>query len=114
EKKTLEKSSKQLEKDIKSLDSGRDERIKYFERQVVELKKAAKQNVEKIEKQREKTEQAQVEVEVLRNELQALDAKDQDSGKGQEAILAEIEQMSENLEAKKESYTSAGERLEIM
>ena len=37
--------------DIKSLDSGREDRLKYFEKQIVELKKSLKQNVEKIEKQ---------------------------------------------------------------
>ena len=46
--------------DIKSLDSSREDRIKYFEGHIRELQKSAKQNVEKIEKQREKTEQAQV------------------------------------------------------
>ena len=109
EKKRLEKSTKQMEKerciwpwhsrfwllnllalnqliwrfhgwtkDIKSLDSSREDRIKYFERQIAELKKSAKQNVDKIEKQREKTEQAQVEVEVLRNELLQMEGKEQD------------------------------------
>ena len=65
--------------DIKSLDSSREDRIKYFERHIAELKKSAKQNVDKIEKQRVKTEQAQVEVEVLRNELLQMEGKEQDS-----------------------------------
>lgn len=104
EKKRLEKSTKQMEKDIKSLDSSREDRIKYFERHIAELKKSAKQNVDKIEKQREKTEQAQVEVEVLRNELLQMEGKEQDSGRGQESIAAEIQQMSESLSAKKASY----------
>ena len=64
--------------DIKSLDSNRGDRIKYFERHIAELQKSAKQNVDKIEKQREKTEQAQVEVEVLRNELLQMEGKEQD------------------------------------
>lgn len=93
EKKRLEKSTKQMEKaggrwrrawpigslqDIKSLDSNRGDRIKFFENHILELKKSAKQNVEKMEKQREKTEQAQVEVEVLRNELLQMEGKEQD------------------------------------
>ena len=61
------------------MDSSREDRIKYFERHIAELKKSAKQNVDKIEKQREKTEQAQVEVEVLRNELLQMEGKEQDS-----------------------------------
>lgn len=65
--------------DIKSLDSSREDRIKYFEKTIAELKKSAKQNVDKIEKQREKTEQAQVEVEVLRNELLQMEGQEQDS-----------------------------------
>ena len=64
--------------DIKSLDSNRGDRIKFFENHILELKKSAKQNVEKMEKQREKTEQAQVEVEVLRNELLQMEGKEQD------------------------------------
>eukprot|EP00438_Fugacium_kawagutii_P009039 Skav202974 [mRNA] locus=scaffold2274:471073:494478:- [translate_table: standard] len=86
--------------DIKSLDSSREDRIKYFEKHIAELKKSAKQNVDKIEKQREKTEQAQVEVE--------------DSGRGQESIAAEIQQMSESLTAKKASYEEIGAQLENM
>ena len=68
-----------MREDIKSLDSSREDRIKYFERHIAELKKSAKQNVDKIEKQREKTEQAQVEAEVLRNELLQMEGKEQDS-----------------------------------
>ena len=39
--------------DIKSLDSGREDRLKYFEKHIAELKKSVKQNADKIEKQRE-------------------------------------------------------------
>lgn len=114
EKKRLEKSSKQMEKDIKSLDSGREDRLKYFEKHIAELKKSVKQNADKIEKQREKTEQAQVEVEVLRNELLQMEGKEQDSGRGQESIAAEIESISESLFSKKASYEETGKQLENM
>mmetsp|Transcript_75703 Transcript_75703/g.180888 ORF Transcript_75703/g.180888 Transcript_75703/m.180888 type:complete len:1202 (-) Transcript_75703:118-3723(-) len=114
EKKKLEKSTKQMEKDIKSLDSSREDRIKYFEGHIRELQKSAKQNVEKIEKQREKTEQAQVEVEVLRNELSAMEGKDQDSGRGQESLAAEMQQMSESLAEKKASHEQTSSQLEAM
>ncbi|CAJ1367875.1 unnamed protein product [Effrenium voratum] len=148
EKKKLEKSTKQMEKDIKSLDSSREDRIKYFEGHIRELQKSAKQNVEKIEKQREKTEQAQVEVEVLRNELSAMEGKDQDlrppvtlasgwglwegivcnlhqwllrlfdndrawqdSGRGQESLAAEMQQMSESLAEKKDEAFEEADRV---
>jgi len=114
EKKELEKATKQLEKDISNLDNNREGRTKHFEKQIVELKKSAKQNVEKIEKQREKTEQAQVELEVVRNELLAMEGKDQDSGKGQESLAADIEKMLEDLQKKKASYEELGTNLEAM
>mmetsp|Transcript_716 Transcript_716/g.1237 ORF Transcript_716/g.1237 Transcript_716/m.1237 type:complete len:1207 (+) Transcript_716:61-3681(+) len=114
EKKQLEKATKQLEKDIKNLDSNREDRTKYFEKQIVELKKSAKQNVEKLEKQREKTEQAQVELEVVRNELLAMEGKDQDSGKGQESLAQELEKMKEELQQKKEKFEELGTNLENM
>ena len=77
--------------DIKSLDSSREDRIKYFERHIAELQKSAKQNVDKIEKQREKTEQAQVEVEVLRNELLQMEGKEQDSVDSWHAVFQNLQ-----------------------
>mmetsp|Transcript_21807 Transcript_21807/g.34936 ORF Transcript_21807/g.34936 Transcript_21807/m.34936 type:complete len:1212 (-) Transcript_21807:1286-4921(-) len=114
EKKELEKKVKQFEKDIKNLDSSREDRIKYYEKQVVQLKQSAQQHVDKLEKQREKAEQAQVELEVIRNEMLAQEGKDQDTGKGQESLAAEMEQMTEGLQKKKESYEAAGAKLDQM
>lgn len=48
---------KQLEKDIKSLDSSREERINYLERQVEQLKVTATKQQQKVDKQQQKTEQ---------------------------------------------------------
>eukprot|EP00933_Yihiella_yeosuensis_P044862 TRINITY_DN40139_c0_g1_i1.p1 TRINITY_DN40139_c0_g1~~TRINITY_DN40139_c0_g1_i1.p1 ORF type:complete len:1222 (-),score=402.44 TRINITY_DN40139_c0_g1_i1:218-3883(-) len=112
EKKRLEAAVKQYEKDIKSLDSGRDERIKYFEKQIVKLKEGEKQYVDKLEKQREKFEQAQVELEVLKNELAALEGKEQESGQGHETLAADIEQMRTALEEKKAKYEATGTKLD--
>lgn len=114
DKKQLEKKTKQLEKDIKNLESGRGERLKYFEKRIVELKQTVKQSVEKIDKQREKTEQAQVEVEVSKNELSALEGKDQDNGKGQQSLAQEIEGMKAEMEKKTAAHTEAGQKLEEM
>eukprot|EP00931_Biecheleriopsis_adriatica_P099773 TRINITY_DN744_c0_g2_i1.p1 TRINITY_DN744_c0_g2~~TRINITY_DN744_c0_g2_i1.p1 ORF type:complete len:1210 (-),score=407.19 TRINITY_DN744_c0_g2_i1:340-3969(-) len=114
EKKRLEKSMKQLEKDIKSLDGSREERIKTLEKKIVELKKTATQDSDKIEKQQTKTEQAQVELEVVKNELLAMQSKEEDSGKGQQSLAAEIEQMKEGLEKKKATYEETGKTLENM
>lgn len=112
DKKNLEKATKQYEKDIKNLDSGREDRIKYFEKRIIELKQGAKQYIDKLEKQREKTEQAQVEFEVIRNELLALEGKEKESGEGHESQASDIAQMREGLEKKKAAFEAAGSRLE--
>merc|ERR1719162_7735 len=77
EKKALEKKVKDLEKEIKSLDSGREDRLKFLEGQIVDLKAKAQQHVGKLEKQREKKEQASAELEVLRNDLIAQEGGDE-------------------------------------
>jgi len=114
DKKQLEKKTKQLEKDIKNLESGRGERLKYFEKRIVELKQTVEHSVDKITKQREKTEQSQVEVEVLKNELLALEGKDADTGKGQDSMAAEIEGIKSELEKKTAAHAEAGKKLEEM
>merc|ERR1740127_59829 len=86
EKKSLEKKAKQLEKEIKSLDSGREDRIKFLEGQVVEFRAKAQQHVGKLEKQREKTEQASVEFEVLRNDLTAQENGDETVAQGNASL----------------------------
>jgi len=114
EKKRLEKLTKQLEKDIKSLESGREERIKYFEKQVEKLKGQQQDQSKKLEKQREKTEQANVELEVLKNELQAQEGKDQASGQSNDGMVAEVDKLKEMLEKKRTSHTELGTHLEAL
>jgi len=114
EKKRLEKLTKQLEKDIKSLESGRDERIKFFERQVEKLKGEAKQHEQKLEKQREKTEQANVELEVVRNEIKSQEGKDEASGQSRDGLSTEVQQLKDTLEAKRKAHTEVGGRLETL
>mmetsp|Transcript_50030 Transcript_50030/g.160046 ORF Transcript_50030/g.160046 Transcript_50030/m.160046 type:complete len:1214 (-) Transcript_50030:205-3846(-) len=112
EKKQLEKATKQLEKEIKSLDSSREERIQHLEEQVEQLKATAKQHVDKLERQREKTQQANVELEVVRNELLAQESTEQDTGKSHESLQAEVQQLGANLEAQRAAYVDLGARLE--
>mmetsp|Transcript_165769 Transcript_165769/g.532285 ORF Transcript_165769/g.532285 Transcript_165769/m.532285 type:complete len:1211 (-) Transcript_165769:161-3793(-) len=112
EKKRLEQLMKQLEKDIKSLESNREERTKYFEKQVEKLKGQLKEQEQKLLKQREKTESATVELEVAKNELKAQEGKEQEAGQGNNEILAEVTKLKEHLEKKRATYTEVGTRLE--
>jgi len=114
EKKRLEALTKQLAKDIKTLESSREERIKYFETQVEKLKGEAKQQLSKLEKQREKTEQANVELEVLKNEIQAQEGKDQASGQNHDGMLAEVQKLRDTLESKRASHTDVAAQLEAL
>jgi structural maintenance of chromosome 2 len=111
-KKELEKKAKQLDKEIKSLDSGREERIKFLEGQVAELKAKAQQQVGKLEKQRERTEQASVELEVLRNDLQTQEAGDQSVMGSSESLQTEIEGIKATIEEKNKYLADLGAKIE--
>jgi len=113
ERKTLEKKIKQLEKEIKSLDSGREDRIEFLEGQIVDLKKTAQQHVGKMEKQREKTEQASVELEVLRNDLLAQESGDQSAGQSNDSLKSEIEQFKSAISEKQTLHKDLGEKIEM-
>lgn len=114
ERKQLERTGKQLEKEIKSLDSSREERIKHLEEQVEQLKATAKQHIDKLEKQREKTEQANVELEVLRNEMLAQESSEQASGQSHESLQAEVVQLGSGLERQRTMYDEVGTKLEFL
>eukprot|EP00929_Paragymnodinium_shiwhaense_P006643 TRINITY_DN11047_c0_g1_i1.p1 TRINITY_DN11047_c0_g1~~TRINITY_DN11047_c0_g1_i1.p1 ORF type:complete len:1201 (+),score=447.04 TRINITY_DN11047_c0_g1_i1:84-3686(+) len=112
EKKKLEKAIKQLGADIKSMDSGRDDRIKHLEKTVETLKAEAKKQVAAIEKQRERTEQAQVELEVAQGEEQAQASKDDASGQNNAKLAEEVEEFRTSLKEQKEKYAETGTELE--
>mmetsp|Transcript_26122 Transcript_26122/g.75411 ORF Transcript_26122/g.75411 Transcript_26122/m.75411 type:complete len:1203 (-) Transcript_26122:61-3669(-) len=112
ERRVLEKTAKALEKEIKSLDSSREDRIQHLEEQVETLKATSRQHADKLEKQREKTESAHVELEVMRNELLAQESSDQASGQSHEGLQAEVQQLSQALEAQRGAYNDFGTRLE--
>jgi structural maintenance of chromosome 2 len=114
EKKTLEKNVKSLEKEIKSLDSGREDRIKFLEGQIVELKQSAKAHVGKLEKQREKTEQASVEHEVIRNDLKAQESGDESAGQSNDSLQTEIEQLKALIAERGNTLGELNEKIEIM
>jgi structural maintenance of chromosome 2 len=114
DKKALEKKVKQLEKEIKSLDSGREDRIKFLEEQIVELKKKAQQHVSKMEKQREKTEQASVELEVLRNDLLAQENGDQSVGQSNETMQTQIEELKASIQSQGKYAIELSEKIELM
>merc|ERR1719162_1650178 len=112
--KRLEKKVKELDKEIKSLDSGREERIEFLEGQVAELKAKAKQQVGKMEKQREKTEQASVELEVLRNDLLAQENGDQSAGQSNDSMQTEVEQLKASIAEKTVFLKDLSEKIEMM
>jgi len=114
EKKDLEKQAKQLEKDIKSLESGRESRIKYFEQQIEKLKASSQQHAGKLEKQREKTEQANVELEVVRNELSAQQGHDQASGQTHDSLAAEVAKFQALLEEQRKNQAELASSLETL
>lgn len=114
ERKQLQKATKQLEKDIKSLDSSREERIQHLEEQVEGLKAETKKHVEKLERQREKSEQVGVELEVLRNELASQESGQQASGQSHGTLEAEVGQLGEALEQRRAAHEAAGQRLEAL
>jgi len=113
ERKALEKRVKDLQKEIKSLDSGRDDRIKFLEGQVADLKKTAQQHVGKLEKQREKAEQASVELEVLRNDLQAQESGDESAGQNNDSLQSEIEQHKTAITEKTSMVKELAEKIEM-
>lgn len=112
EKKRLEKLVKQMEKDIKNLDSNREDRIRFFEQQIIHSKAQLQQHADKLEKQREKTDQANVELEVIRNELQAQEGKEAASGQTSDTLAAEIEQMRTALEQKRADAEQLQQQIE--
>nr|AGU69477.1 structure maintenance of chromosomes 2 [Crypthecodinium cohnii] len=112
EKKRLEKLVKQLDKDIKSLDSSREDRIKVCENQVERLKGQLKDQEKKLLKQREKTEQANVELEVARNELKEQEGKEELAGQNNDGLKADIEKLKDTLEKKKAYHADLGARLD--
>merc|ERR1712070_1044098 len=112
EEKRLKQLVKQLEKDIKSLSSGREGRIAHLEKQVEELKNSAKQRADKLEKQREKTEQAQVELDVMRNELASQEGQDQAVGSSHDGIAADVAKLTAIFEKQKGILDDLGKQLE--
>mmetsp|Transcript_798 Transcript_798/g.2239 ORF Transcript_798/g.2239 Transcript_798/m.2239 type:complete len:1225 (-) Transcript_798:393-4067(-) len=114
EKKALEKSAKDLEKEIHSHAGSREGRIKHLEQQVEKLKAQAAKHSETLDKQREKTEQANVELEVMRGELvnQQQQAATTTSGDSQDGLNAEVEKLRAALEKKRADYEATGQRLE--
>merc|ERR1719215_1146139 len=114
EKKALEKKVKDLEKEIKSLDSGREDRIKYLEGHIVELKATAQQHVGKLEKQREKMEQASVEMEVLSNDLKAQESGDESAGQNNDSMQTEIQELKASIAEKGTALSDLNEKIEMM
>lgn len=114
EEKRLKKLAHQLEQDIKSLDNGREGRIAYLEKQIVELKTSVKPRSEKVEKQREKLEQASVEFDVMRNEMQSEEGQDESTGKGHDALTGDVEQLRKSLDEQKVGLAELSSRLDAM
>jgi len=114
EKKALEKKTKMLEKEIKSLDAGRGDRIKFLEGQIVDLQGQAKQQVSKLEKQREKTEQASVEFDVLKNDLVAQESGDNSVGQSTNVMATEIEQLKTLIVERGSQLQDLNEKIEMM
>jgi structural maintenance of chromosome 2 len=114
EKSRLDKAVKQLGKDIKSLEGGREDRISHLEQQVERLKGEAKQWVDKLEKQREKTEQANVELEVMKGEEQAVASKDQESGQSNAQAKEQIATDRAAMEETKVKYDDIGKKLDAL
>jgi len=114
EKKSLEKKVKELEKEIKSLDCGREERIEFLENQVVELKAKAQQHVGKLQKQREKTEQASVELEVLRNDLTAQENGDETVAQGNASLETDIQELRTSISEKGNTLSELNEKIDMM
>jgi len=112
EEKRLKQLVKQLEKDIKSLSSSREDRIAHLEKQVEELKNASKQRADKLDKQREKTETAGVELDVMRNECASQEGQDQSAGQSHDGIAAEVAKLNETFEKQKGILDDLGKQLE--
>mmetsp|Transcript_16265 Transcript_16265/g.44167 ORF Transcript_16265/g.44167 Transcript_16265/m.44167 type:complete len:1112 (-) Transcript_16265:405-3740(-) len=111
EKKRLEAQVKQLQKDIKNMESNRDGDIQHFEKQIEQLKATAKLHATKLEKQREKTEQVSVELDVMRNELSAQEGRDEVSGQSNDGLAAEVEKLQTVFNQQKAASDALSERL---
>jgi len=114
EKKRLEKETKSLEKEIKSLDSGREGRIAFLEKQVEELKGTLKQQASKLQAQHEKSEQAIVELDVLKAEAANCESKEQDSAQSHEQLKAEVAELKNVYDQQSAKFEEVGLRLETM
>jgi len=114
EKKRLEKETKSLEKEIKSLDSGREDRIAFLEKQIEDFKAFVKQQASKLQAQHEKSEQASVELDVLKTELTSSESKEQDSAQSHEHLKAEVAELKAVHEQQSAKYEEVGTRLETL
>jgi len=114
EEKRLKALLKQLEKDIKSLDNGREGRIAYLEKQIIELKSSRKPRLDKLEKHREKYEQASVEYEVAKSAFDDLEGQDQSVGSGSSKLTGEVEMLTKSVEEQREQQKAVASRLEAM
>jgi len=112
EEKRLKQLAKQLEKDIKSLSSSREDRIADLEKKVEDLKNSAKLRADKLGKQRERTEQASVELDVMRNELLSQQGLDQSAGQSHDGLAANVEELNATFEKQKGVLDNLATQLE--
>jgi len=96
------------------LESSREDRIRHLEEQVEQLKAGAKAHIDKLEKQRERTEQVNVELEVLRNEMVTQESSEQATGQSHESLQEEVGHLNTGLERQRTAYHELGARLEAM
>merc|ERR1711972_892982 len=90
---------------------GREEKIAYFEKQIEKLKESAKKHADKLVKAREVAEQANVELEVLRNENAAQQGNDQAVGQGSEGLVADVQKLKDALAQKQEANSETEKML---
>jgi len=114
EEKSLKKMVKKLEQDIKSLDNGREGRLAALEKEVIKLKTSVKPRSEKVEKQREKLEQASIEFDVMRNEMESQEGQDQSTGKGHDALTGDVGGLQKSLETERTTFQELGSRLDSL
>merc|ERR1719491_2877375 len=69
---------------------------------------------EKLIKAREFAEQANVELEVLRNQVSAQQGNEQAAGQGHEGLLAEVQKLKDGLAQKQATYADVDKKLEDM
>merc|ERR1719444_667457 len=69
---------------------------------------------EKVEKQREKLEQASVEYDVMRNEMESQEGQDESTGKGHNALTSDVDQLRKCLDNERSNLDELASRLDAL